>query len=134
MEDLIAQIGFGKISPKQVIGRLKPKLGIKDEKPSGLVGKMVGRIKRRKGDRGIKVKGVSDMLVRFANCCHPLPGEQVIGFITRGRGITIHQRECSHILKADPERLVEVSWEASTEDIYLAKTKSDQRGKKGYSR
>ena len=129
--DLIAQIGFGKISPRQVLGRLKPMLGIKDERPPGLVGKMVGRFKRRKGDHGIKVKGVSDMLIRFANCCHPLPGEPVIGFITRGRGVTVHQRDCSHILNADPERLVEVSWQASKEDIYLAKIRVTSVERKG---
>jgi guanosine-3',5'-bis(diphosphate) 3'-pyrophosphohydrolase len=131
VEDLIAQIGFGKISPRQVLGRLKPLLGIKDERPPGLVGKMVGRFKRRKGDYGIKVKGVSDMLIRFANCCHPLPGEPVIGFITRGRGVTVHQRNCSHILNADSERLVEVSWQASKEDIYLAKIRVTSVERKG---
>lgn len=131
VEDMIAQIGFGKISPRQVLGRLKPMLGIKDEKPPGLVGKMVGRFKRRKGDHGIKVKGVSDMLIRFANCCHPLPGEPVIGFITRGRGVTVHQRDCSHILNTDPERLVEVSWQASKEDIYLAKIRVTSVERKG---
>jgi guanosine-3',5'-bis(diphosphate) 3'-pyrophosphohydrolase len=131
VEDLIAQIGFGKISPRQVLGRLKPKLGIKDERPPGLVGKMVGRFKRRKGDHGITVKGVSDMLIRFANCCNPLPGEPVIGFITRGRGVTVHQRNCSHILNADPERLVEVSWQASKEDIYLAKIRVTSVERKG---
>ena len=131
VEDLIAQIGFGKISPRQVLGRLRPKLGIKDERPPGLVGKMVGRFKRRKGDHGIKVKGVSDMLIRFANCCNPLPGEPVIGFITRGRGVTVHQRNCSHILNADPERLVEVSWQASKEDIYLAKIRVTSVERKG---
>jgi len=131
VEDLIAQIGFGKISPRQVLGRLKPLLGIKDERPPGLVGKMVGRFKRRKGDHGIKVKGVSDMLIRFANCCHPLPGEPVIGFITRGRGVTVHQRNCSHILNADSERLVEVSWQASKEDIYLAKIRVTSLERKG---
>ena len=131
VEDLIAQIGFGKISPRQVIGRLKPKLGIKDEKPPGLVGKMVDRLRRRKGDHGIMVRGVNDMLIRFANCCHPLPGERVIGFITRGRGVTVHQRDCSHIIKSDPERLVEVSWEPTKGDIYLAKLRVTSLERKG---
>jgi len=131
VEDLLAQIGFGKISPKQVIGRLKPKLGIKEEKKPGLVGKMVDRIRRRKEDHGIRVRGVSDMLIRFANCCHPLPGEPVIGFITRGRGITIHHRDCRHIRSADPERLVEVSWEPAQEDTYLAKLRVTSVAKKG---
>jgi GTP pyrophosphokinase len=131
VEELIAQIGFGKVSPKQVIGRLKPKLGLKDQKHEGLVGKMVGRIKRRKADHGIKVKGVNGMLIRFANCCHPLPGESVIGFITRGRGITIHHHDCRHVLSADPERLVEVSWEPSKEDTYIAKLRVTSAERKG---
>jgi GTP diphosphokinase / guanosine-3',5'-bis(diphosphate) 3'-diphosphatase len=131
IEDLIAQIGFGKVSPKQVIGRLKLKLGIKDGKSEGIVSKMVDRIKRRKTGHGIRVKGVSDMLIRFASCCHPLPGESVIGFITRGRGITIHHHDCTHILSADPERLVEVSWEPSQEDIYTAKLKVTSVERKG---
>lgn len=131
VEDLVAQIGLGKVSPRQVIGRLRLKLGIKEEKPAGLVSKMVDRIKRRRDDHGINVKGVSDMLVRFANCCHPIPGDAVIGFITRGRGITIHHKNCSHILKADPDRLVELSWEPSKEDVYLAKIRVTSVERKG---
>ncbi|MBW1701887.1 MAG: bifunctional (p)ppGpp synthetase/guanosine-3',5'-bis(diphosphate) 3'-pyrophosphohydrolase [Deltaproteobacteria bacterium] len=131
VEDLVAQIGLGKVSPRQVIGRLKLKLGIKEEKPAGLVSKMVDRITRRREDHGINVKGVSDMLVRFANCCHPIPGDAVIGFITRGRGITIHHKNCSHILKADPDRLVELSWEPSKDDVYLAKIRVTSVERKG---
>ena len=131
VEDLVAQIGFGKISPKQVVGRLKPKLGITETKRPGLVGKMVDRFRRRKAEHGITVKGVSDVLIRFANCCHPLPGESVIGFITRGRGITIHNRGCRHIRNADPDRLVEISWEPSKEDTYLARLRVTSVAKKG---
>lgn len=130
-EDLLAQIGFGKISPKQVIGRLRPKLGIPPQKSTGLVSKMVGRLKRRKDHPGIKVRGVSDMLIRFANCCHPIPGEAVVGFITRGRGITVHNRNCRHIAAADPDRLVDVSWEPSRDDVYLARLKITSVDKKG---
>lgn len=131
VEDLLAQVGFGKVSPRHVVGRLKPSLGIKGEKSYGLVGKMVGRITRRKVDHGIKVSGLSEMLVRFGNCCHPVPGEKVIGFMTRGRGITIHHEECRHILNADPERLVEVSWEPSAENTYLAKLRVTSVERKG---
>ncbi len=131
VEDLVAQIGLGKISAKQVIGRLKPRLGIRDEKASSIVGKMVDRMKRRKDERGIKVKGIGDMLVRFANCCNPIPGEKVIGFITRGRGITIHNQKCRHVQDSDPERIVKVSWEPSSGDIYLARLKVVSVERKG---
>ena len=130
-QDLLASVGYGKISAKQVIGRLKPRLGIEEERPSGLMSKMVSRLTRKKSARGIKVKGLDDMLVRFANCCHPLPGEHVIGFITRGRGVTIHKYNCRHILDADAERVVEVLWEPSNEDQYLAKLRVTSVDRKG---
>jgi len=119
-EDLAAQVGFGKVSPRQIVGRLKPKLGIKKTKSQGLVTKVVDRFFRPKEGRGIKVDGVSDMLLRFAKCCHPLPGEQVIGFITRGRGITIHQKTCRHIKNAESDRLVPVSWDPAEKEVYTA--------------
>ena len=92
-EDLIAEIGFGKISPNQVVGRLRPKLVDKEETHQGLVSKVVSRFTRPKADVGIKVDGVSDMLLHFANCCQPLPGENVVGFITRGSGVAIHNAD-----------------------------------------
>ena len=131
MEDMVAEIGFGKLSSKQVIGHLKSRLGIKEEKPHGIVKKMVGRIKRHKEEPGIQVKGISNMLIRFANCCNPLPGEEVIGFITQGRGVSIHNKNCRHVLDADPEKLVEVSWDTSKKDIYLAKLRVISVDKKG---
>ncbi len=131
VEDLLANIGYGKISAKQVIGRLKPKMGIDQDKPAGLVSKVVSRIKRKKGPYGIKVKGLDDILVRFANCCHPLPGEHVVGFITRGRGVTIHKNNCRHILDADSERLVEITWEPSEQDVHIARLKVTAVDKKG---
>jgi GTP pyrophosphokinase len=106
-------------------------MGVAVERAPGIVTKVVDRIKRRKGERGLKVKGISDMLVRFANCCHPLPGEHVVGFITRGRGITIHNRNCRHIRSANPERLVEISWDTSPEDLYLADIRVTSVERKG---
>lgn len=131
-DDLLASIGYGKISANQVIGKLKPRLGYDEKEKSGnIVSKVVSRITRKKSTKGIKVRGVDDMLVRFANCCRPLPGEHVMGFITRGRGVTIHKYNCTHILDSDPERLVEVQWEPTSEDVYLARlkvTSVDRRG------
>ncbi|MDB9822620.1 bifunctional (p)ppGpp synthetase/guanosine-3',5'-bis(diphosphate) 3'-pyrophosphohydrolase [Deltaproteobacteria bacterium] len=130
-QDLLANVGYGKISANQVIGRLKPKLGLEEDKPAGIVSKMVSRLTRKKSTRGIKVKGLEDLLVRFANCCHPLPGEDVIGFITRGRGVTIHKHNCRHILDADAERLVEILWEPTNDDVYLARLRITSIDKKG---
>ena len=100
-----------------------PPVEIKGDKSEGLVQKIVHRIKRKKAEAGIKVKGMSDMLIRFGGCCHPLPGESAIGFITRGRGVTIHKNDCRHIKEGDPYRLVDVEWERSEDVSYLARLK-----------
>jgi len=130
-QDLLANIGYGKISANQFIGRLKPKLGLPETKEPGLVSKVVSRIRRKKIPGGIKVKGLEGILVRFANCCHPLPGERVTGFITRGRGVTVHKSDCRHIADADPERVVEVWWENPDQDVFHATLKVISVDKKG---
>ena len=131
VDDLLANIGYGKISAKQVINRLVPPLEIKDEKADGLVHKLVHRITRKREETGIKVKGMSDMLIRFGKCCHPLPGEPVIGFVTRGRGVTIHAKNCRYIKQVEQDRLVEVEWERSKDVSYLARLRVTNISKKG---
>ena len=133
-EDLIAEIGFGKISPNQVVTRLRPKLVDKEETHQGLVSKVVSRFTRPKADVGIKVDGVSDMLLHFANCCQPLPGENVVGFITRGSGVAIHNANCRHIKEADPDRLVAVTWAPSEKSTYPAKLRVSTVEGKGFWR
>jgi guanosine-3',5'-bis(diphosphate) 3'-pyrophosphohydrolase len=61
---------------------------------------------------GIRVSGEDDVLVRFAKCCNPLPGDSIMGFITRGRGVTVHRRECAKTFNVDPERRIDVTWDA----------------------
>jgi GTP pyrophosphokinase len=68
-------------------------------------------VSKQKRGLGIRVKGVDDVLIRFALCCHPLPGERIIGFITRGRGVTVHTIGCPTVLESDPHRKIEVRWE-----------------------
>jgi len=130
IQDLLANIGYGMISSNQVIGRLKPQ-ETEDEKSEGLMKKMVARLTRKKDTKGIRVKGLDDMLIRFANCCHPLPGEHVIGFITMGRGVTIHKHDCKQMLDADSRRIVDVIWEPSEKDVYMARLKITSVDKKG---
>ena len=65
----------------------------------------------RQSNGGVRVSGVEDMLVRFGKCCDPLPGERILGFITRGRGVTVHAVDCPRVLESDPQRRVEVVWE-----------------------
>ena len=68
---------------------------------------------------GVRVKGVGDLLVRFAKCCHPIPGDPIVGFITRGKGVTVHLRSCPTVLtEREVPRLIEVEWEAAPTQTY----------------
>lgn len=109
VEDLYAAIGNGSMNSGALINLIKPET----EKTSpGIVGRVIERIR---GSQGVKVHGMSDMMFRFAGCCQPLPGEDIIGFITRGRGVTVHRADCDsglQILQEHPERRIDVSWDA----------------------
>ncbi len=112
-EALLAALGYGRITSGQVLSKLLPA-----EKFEGGYKKVEGSLERlfrivsgKRKNLGIRVKGIDDVLVRFALCCHPLPGERIIGFITRGRGVTVHTLSCPTILESDPYRKIEVRWE-----------------------
>ena len=111
LERLLAAITYGKIQPKQVVRKLKPE---DDATPPTLLERVLKPLRR--GGGGVCVDGLENVLVRFARCCSPLPGEAVVGYITRGRGVTIHARDCPKSYHLDPERKVAVTWERSTEE------------------
>ena len=109
-EDLCAAIGYGKISPRQAVLKLLP--------PEQAQAIEEEEIKDRKpvipaGAEGIRIDGVDDILIHFAKCCNPLPGDEIIGFITRGRGVTIHSADCPNIIafRFDRERQIDVQWD-----------------------
>jgi len=116
-EELFVSIGYGKIDPEEIIkfvappddqGReSKPPDQLREGRLAGLVRKV---IKRDEG--GIRINGIDDVLVRYAKCCNPLPGDDILGFITRGRGVTIHRRGCPKAFDTDPERRVEITWDS----------------------
>jgi GTP diphosphokinase / guanosine-3',5'-bis(diphosphate) 3'-diphosphatase len=112
-EALLAAIGYGRITTRHVLAKLIPpeKLEAGSKKADGALESLFRLVSKQKRGLGIRVKGVDDVLVRFALCCHPLPGEQIVGFITRGRGVTIHTVGCPTVLESDPQRKIDVSWE-----------------------
>jgi len=109
IEDLLAAIGYGKASVHQLLNKLAPTATLTEqlEKARPAAGT------RRRPDQGVRIRGVDDLLVRFARCCNPLPGDQIVGFITRGRGLTVHTRDCLTVAKSvlDRERLINVEWQ-----------------------
>ncbi|RJP94122.1 MAG: bifunctional (p)ppGpp synthetase/guanosine-3',5'-bis(diphosphate) 3'-pyrophosphohydrolase [Desulfobacteraceae bacterium] len=110
VEDLIANIGYGKITPRQIIGKLLP--DATPEKEETLFTKFISRRKEKKNKDtdGIVVDGLDDILIRFGQCCQPIPGDVITGYITHGAGITVHRQGCVNALKMNPERQIGVSW------------------------
>jgi GTP pyrophosphokinase len=111
-DDLLASIGYGKTSIQQVLGKLAPATvhdtdAATETKPA--------RPTRKGEGPAVRIRGVDDLLVRFAKCCSPVPGDGIVGFITRGRGLTVHARDCLTVAKnvLDKERLVAVEWGAA---------------------
>ncbi|MEA2102262.1 MAG: bifunctional (p)ppGpp synthetase/guanosine-3',5'-bis(diphosphate) 3'-pyrophosphohydrolase [Thermodesulfobacteriota bacterium] len=107
-EDLFAAVGFGKISSNQIMNYLLPEEHKAPTKPSTR--------KKKTEAGGITVNGIDDLMVRFAKCCRPIPGDAIIGFITRGRGITVHRKDCPAISDTDEQRLVHVEWEKDSQN------------------
>ncbi|MBM4779952.1 MAG: bifunctional (p)ppGpp synthetase/guanosine-3',5'-bis(diphosphate) 3'-pyrophosphohydrolase [Archangiaceae bacterium] len=122
-EDLLVAVGYGKIQPGQLVELLVPAekvAEVKEAPPpssssaSGLfsaVSDIAKRVVGRKSSSGVTIGGIDDVLVRFARCCNPVPGDAIVGFITRGRGVTVHQSGCEKALATDPERKVDVAWD-----------------------
>jgi len=109
-EGLIASVGYGKITTAQVLAKLLPEeeLARRADREEGALRKFLRRVAGT--GVGVQVNGVEDVLVRFGRCCDPLPGERILGFITRGRGVTVHAMDCPRVLESDPARRVEVVW------------------------
>ena len=111
-DDLLASIGYGKTSIQQVLGKLAP-AAVHDT--DAATETRPARPTRKPEGAAVRIGGVEDLLVRFAKCCSPVPGDGIVGFITRGRGLTVHARDCLTVAKnvLDKERLVTVEWGAA---------------------
>lgn len=122
-EDVLVAVGYGKIQPGQLVELLLPAEKVAEVRetptpspssPSGLFSTVTDLAKRvvgRKSSGGVTIGGIDDVLVRFARCCNPVPGDAIVGFITRGRGVAVHQAGCEKAMATDPERKIEVAWD-----------------------
>lgn len=133
--ELYAEIGYGKVSSSKVLAKLLPEDANIEEKLSRQVTPLERIFQRAaKASRqkvGVKVSGFDDILVRFAKCCEPLPGDRIVGFITRGRGVTVHYADCAQALQSDPARKVDVVWDTEVRTprkVRLTVHSQDQRG------
>ena len=120
VDDLIANVGYGKITPLQVLRKFAPK-GEEAEVDESIFNKLMGRVRKKKPKTGVLVKGVDDILIKFGKCCQPVPGDPIVGYITRGFGVTVHRTNCINALRMNPERQIEVSWNQQVTESYPVK-------------
>jgi len=132
-EDLYSALGYGKLSASSVARKLRG-----EEEPEAPVAGAPGRLRalfrrsrRGGGGSGIRVSGQADVLVRFGACCDPLPGDEVTGFVTRGRGVTVHSAECRRIFELDPDRRIDVSWEEGSREPRKVKIRVSSKDQPG---
>jgi GTP pyrophosphokinase len=117
VEELYVGIGYGKIDPEDILKIVAPpdEQGNESKPPEQLrEGRLAGLVRKviKRDDNAIRINGIDDVLVRYAKCCNPLPGDDILGFITRGRGVTIHRRGCPKAFDTDPDRRVEITWDS----------------------
>ncbi len=134
-DDFYIALGGAKISPKVVVNKVLQRLkqGEAAEEESGVAETLVSDRRRRRlptgtsNSYGIRVEGVDDVMLRLAKCCHPVPGDPIVGYVSLGRGITIHRDDCPNVaaLRKDPERFVPVHWEGDHETSFKVEIQID---------
>ena len=130
LDDLVSQVGFGRISAKQIANQcLLDKEGRSCREPAKTTEKE--KKQATPAPMGITLTGIDDVMVRFGKCCNPIPGDEIAGYISRGRGITVHAQDCPHLKRLDSERIVEVQWDLRQKHAYPVHIRvicNDQKG------
>ena len=113
-DDLLAGIGYGKVAPADVLRQVLPAEKLAEPSaepaPTSRITELFRKMARRPTE-GVRINGIDDVLVRYGKCCNPVPGDTIVGFITRGRGVTVHTAACDKVLGNDPDRRVDVAWD-----------------------
>lgn len=131
VDDLLAEVGYGKLSVKQIIHRIIPQERLDTEFTEEAILEKIAKKAGKKDGGGVKIRGVEDIMVRFGKCCNPLPGDDIIGYITRGRGVTVHLSNCPTILHNVSERTIDVEWDLEDKSIHLVRIRVVCVDKKG---
>ncbi|MDR2162050.1 MAG: bifunctional (p)ppGpp synthetase/guanosine-3',5'-bis(diphosphate) 3'-pyrophosphohydrolase [Desulfovibrio sp.] len=110
VDNLISAVGYARVTPRKVLGLLTPKATAAESHPPAAEG-TDAKSDRSPKATSVSIRGVDDILVRFAKCCNPVPGDPIVGYISRGRGVAVHTAHCPTISQMEPERLLPVYWE-----------------------
>ena len=121
-DDMYAAVGYGGVTALQVANRLTEKWRKKrDKEQVANITNAVAELKtmptKKKRESGVRVEGIDNLLIRLSRCCNPVPGDDIVGFITKGRGVSVHRKDCPNIMNEDAkERLIPVEWETGLND------------------
>ena len=139
VDDMYSSLGYGGLTPNQVITKLKEefrKSGKFEEREEESIESQIDKAQARKKRynlTGVKVKGQENILIRFSKCCNPVPGDEIVGYITKGRGVSIHQKDCPNVsdLMNEQERFIEVEWNSQAKESYNADVEIRATDRKG---
>ena len=132
VDNAFASIGYGKLSSHQLLGKLLPpeKLQPHTEQEMSAFKRVLQRFKKPVKE-AVLVKGIDDVLISFARCCNPLQGDDIVGFISRGKGVAVHVKGCPSVRNSDPERIIDVAWDKGTKTTRPAKLRVICHDEKG---
>ncbi|MFH1017297.1 MAG: bifunctional (p)ppGpp synthetase/guanosine-3',5'-bis(diphosphate) 3'-pyrophosphohydrolase [Pseudomonadota bacterium] len=122
LDDLLLAVGYGKLTTSDVLSQLLPAEKLDHRQAPGTIRSIVSRVLPRKFSP-IKVGGIGDVMVRYGKCCDPLPGDAILGFVTRGRGVTVHRTDCYKILEVDSARKIDVEWDKTGKAVRSVRIK-----------
>lgn len=127
VDDLFSAVGHGRITPRQVLRKLLPKEEQRTEerKPQAPAAKP------KDPSDAIAIRGVDGVLTRYAQCCNPLPGDPIVGYISRGLGVTIHTQDCPNVANMEVDRLIDVSWSGNEQKVLPARIKVISKNQQG---
>ncbi len=129
VDDFLAAVGYADINSQQIATKLSNELAPPPAPPPTAAPATDAPV------RGLRVKGVSDLLTRLAHCCNPVPGDRVVGYVTRGRGVTVHRSDCASVLREDePERLLDVDWGRVQQQVFRVSIRIEAWDREGLLR
>ncbi|GAA4356896.1 RelA/SpoT family protein [Microbacterium rhizosphaerae] len=131
---LYAAVGEGHVSTQSVIEKVTALVSVNEVATGPIELPHVGRSRQqRAGDSGVLVRGAPDILVKLAKCCTPVPGDSIVGFVTRGSGVSVHRADCTNVksLMSDPERLIDVEWAPTSKSVFLVQIQVEALDRSG---
>ncbi len=134
VDELFSAVGYVRVTAKKIIGRLlpaRPEMTKAEAQAQAEAEAAAATQAKSKSSDAIRIQGVDNVLVRYAQCCNPLPGDPIVGYISRGRGVTIHTHDCPNVQAFEPERLLRVNWEGEEARPYPARMRILAKNIKG---